>query len=1418
MADELRYPWQRYVHPLQMFLPLDEDGLREPAPAGRFNPGAVPGPVPNGWSRLGDLRHLPVLAVLGERGVGKSVMLADERAHLAAEGASVRLLDAGSADPDIFRAELTDAVAWVRAHAERTSDFPANRPEKIAHVLIDGLDDLVLEPARSARVLARYASELASVSGVQVRLRMTCRTPLWPLYQEQLADFLGPVPTVAVAPLSREEVALAAQTRGVDPQALLAQLRLRGLMPWVRYPAMLNAILELAAGNAQIPGDVPGLFERMLLHLCEPGPGAVTDASLAPAQVVLDAATAIAGYTVLTGRFGIMLAETLLPPSPVITSAGALIGVVNRTVDGVELSMPLIRQVAESGIYTGRSDQVYMPSHGSYADYLAARFLHRASLPVERVLDLLLGPLLDGRRRVLLPLIDVAGHLASMNPQIRLALHERDPRALLRADLTAWSVADRKALVDALLASASSLDDNTLDLSVLGRVAHPGLAGQLRPILERHDDAPQVELALAVADACRLQELTATLVDLAADDGAPVEWRLKALAALARPIPEHHARRLQDVARTGTDADLTAGVIDALWPESIPATELTPLLPTSFTTPPSERQRLMLSWRLPVASRNDQLPGLLDWAVTATASTTGYIRESGVLILARAARLTTAPHSMSADPVADTAATDGSETALAKALANVAAHNGFFQQFEWNPVGEVLQHAPGLRHAVITELVAEQEPEKIPVYLRDWPGLFDRADAAWILTRLEEAPQETVAGWISVLLTVADLGDPEIFTAVYEVRDHMPLLAEQLPLTCSTRSEIARVAGERAHRHATLRAQAEQPEPPLEEHLAACLDQDFDAHPWQAWPLLQSALLTSAATTQPVGQPSWTQHGRALRLLDEPLATRVRDAAAQFLATVPADSVAILDNSQPQPNTVTLPYALTEAALHGIAAFLVLAEQEPDLLEQLSDDRWRLWSAPLLHLDTNFNEPALAAVRALVARAHRAGPHTFPDVVVDQVRRQHLRFAAPGAFTLLAGCWPQADLDAQLAERAVALDDEPELAEALLRGVLAQHDSPAARDAAQRLLAALPDDREPSPTTVSATVALLSPPLPWLTVPDAPVWRALLGNSQLYARVLQRATAPGWGDWPNALQVAPPATVADLYAKARDLYPPSDDPTPGPGVWATPRARLADVRDQMLRIFAEHADTVGFARLRAFAEEENRPDVFEPLLRTAYTGAIRYDWNPPHIDQLRQLLRDPDRRIIQDSASLRELILEALDELQANLQGSDALAHLLWNRTSAECTPKPEVSLSDLVAWSLKQRLAGKRIVINREVQIRRPRKSGLPDSVDIHIEAPAASPNGVRAVVLIEVKGGWNRDIETDMRNQLHDRYLAAEPEAVGIYLIGYYLCDAWTASTGRADHGSYPSFEAMRHQFTEAAGKLPRSITSVILDVTCQ
>lgn len=74
---------------------------------------------------------------------------------------------------------------------------------------------------------------------------------------------------------------------------------------------------------------------------------------------------------------------------------------------------------------------------------------------------------------------------------------------------------------------------------------------------------------------------------------------------------------------------------------------------------------------------------------------------------------------------------------------------------------------------------------------------------------------------------------------------------------------------------------------------------------------------------------------------------------------------------------------------------------------------------------------------------------------------------------------------------------------------------------------------------------------------------------------------------------------------------------------------------------------------------------------------------------------------------------------------------------------------SDLVASYLLQGIGGHRVVINREVQVRRPGFPGL--RTDIQIEAPALEGTGNDPIkVVIECKGCWNNSLDTALVNQL--------------------------------------------------------------------
>ncbi len=74
---------------------------------------------------------------------------------------------------------------------------------------------------------------------------------------------------------------------------------------------------------------------------------------------------------------------------------------------------------------------------------------------------------------------------------------------------------------------------------------------------------------------------------------------------------------------------------------------------------------------------------------------------------------------------------------------------------------------------------------------------------------------------------------------------------------------------------------------------------------------------------------------------------------------------------------------------------------------------------------------------------------------------------------------------------------------------------------------------------------------------------------------------------------------------------------------------------------------------------------------------------------------------------------------------------------------------------------------------------------------------------MIIEVKGCWNKKLMTAMKGQLVDRYLAESDCRHGLYLVGWFLCDAWDDEDYRkGDTPTWPLQQAREHLQKQAAG----------------
>lgn len=210
--------------------------------------------------------------------------------------------------------------------------------------------------------------------------------------------------------------------------------------------------------------------------------------------------------------------------------------------------------------------------------------------------------------------------------------------------------------------------------------------------------------------------------------------------------------------------------------------------------------------------------------------------------------------------------------------------------------------------------------------------------------------------------------------------------------------------------------------------------------------------------------------------------------------------------------------------------------------------------------------------------------------------------------------------------------------------------------------------------------------------------------------------------------------------------------------------------------------------------------------------ARRNTWIPPTPEELLKLASNKRFRLIRSSDDLLLAVEESLNDLQRKLYGETPAVRDLWLQVKwshitrwteyllsklgvsyrredfipdvvkrhlgkAEYNrgvfiPGEENDLSDYIGRHLKENLKHRGVIVNREVEIRRGEETDI--KVEVNVLGKQANSDG-HYTVIIEVKGSWNSELNKAMKTQLVDRYLKDYHSHHGLYVIGWFYCDAW-------------------------------------------
>lgn len=258
----------------------------------------------------------------------------------------------------------------------------------------------------------------------------------------------------------------------------------------------------------------------------------------------------------------------------------------------------------------------------------------------------------------------------------------------------------------------------------------------------------------------------------------------------------------------------------------------------------------------------------------------------------------------------------------------------------------------------------------------------------------------------------------------------------------------------------------------------------------------------------------------------------------------------------------------------------------------------------------------------------------------------------------------------------------------------------------------------------------------------------------------------------------PASVLADVYLWLRAKFPPDTDPQFDDVHAVGPREQIGHWRDNLLGRLRDRGTPDSVQAVRAIAAALPADRWLTRTLATAEAALRRNQWSPIPLPQLLRLAADRRTMLVNDAAALCAAVAAALEEIQTRLTGATPESHYLWDSHARR--PKSEDEISDYIANELSRVLTARGAVVNREVQIRRNRPSGIGERPDLLVDAaPASGPDTEPLSVPVEVKGAWNGKLRTAMRDQLVKHYMRDTAATYGIYVVAWPDLESWTDTT---------------------------------------
>ncbi|SPP64808.1 NACHT domain-containing protein [Nitrospira lenta] len=1391
--SNIRFNWERFWHPRGSSLNLTDGGyLPDPhSQTGRFaNPQIL---------SLSKIHESKALVLLGDPGMGKSTVLADEEL----------LLKSTPRDP-------TDRHLFINLRSYQTEtrviadtfDSPILKDwltgTHTLHLFLDSLDEGLL----SVKVLASLlADQLKRLPSDRLRLRIACRTIEWPsLLEEGLAEWLGQeaVQYYVLAPLRKADVEESARASGLDVKAFLNQVESSGAVPFAIKPVTLKFLLMLSQKQGGLPSSQIELYlagcRELVAEKSKSRIAAREAGQLSPDQRLAVAAR-IAACMVFGNRNAIYSGMDLPESSDEDMLLRDLSGGY-ETDNGARFTITEkeIRETLSTGLFSTRGLNRIGWGHQTYAEFLAAWHLKKHDVSVAQIKSLIIHPD-DSSEKTIPQLGETAAWLAGMISEIFESIVQTEPDLLLRSEVATGDSQQRAALVEALLQLFEGETTFDRDSEHYQNLSHPGLANQLLPyIVDKTKGFIVRRVAIDITESCNVQSLNEAFLAVVLDPSDSLDIRVQAAYAIGRIGDDATRKRLKPLVAVDTSDDvrdeLKGCVLRALWPFHITAAELFAHLKEPRSEGFVGAYRFFLSSELATNLTPEDLVSALQFI--SNLSQPRHEMDTSLESLMDSIVMK-AWENLNEPGVTD---------ALAKFVASRLKHHDALIRGKLVKTGHLtfLQDEDKRRRLlkeVLSVTAEDPNSEATWIVFTDTP-IVRSEDFYWLISFLDTNPGSAIQSIVVDLLSRLFDRSPEHLDAIYTAGNKHPLVASKFnwvwePILLDS----AHVQQLKARHEKEEAWQRRRDKPPLSpspaERLARALEECEGCNPSAWWSVTRELTLEPTSTNYSYGfewnvmkLPGWVSADEATR-------ERIAHVAEKYIQSGVPPTSNWLGTGQ-----------WSWSVMSQWSAVALLQNVRPMVMQNLLPDQIEKWCPIILAFPFLDNDSDRSVKEELLTLAHRKSPHAVLDTAKVLIEKEIEQGETIHIAKELNGIWDER-IGNLLLQYAKSNETKPKSMGSLL-SVLFAHDNLGAQSFATSLISVPPPTADPERARAVAAAQTLI-----LDTKDAGwsiVWPAMQADEDFGKQIILGVCSDYASIGPRLNE----DQLADLYVWLTHRFDSPNHPS-GRAHWVGPSEHIDMWRNAIILLLTHRGSSRACDAIKRLQRELPELEWLKWVLVDAQTEARRATWVPPRPHEIIKLTADRKFCLIQSGDQLLELLIESLERFQSLLQGETPEAPYLWDNVSkSDSRPKDENMFSDYVKIFLEKDLKTKGIILNREVRIHRGQRT------DIHVDAITQAAPGEpydSITVIIECKGCWNPGLYDAMKDQLAEMYLKNNHCQHGLYLVGWFNCVNWSAQDGRKGQAERlcPKIDDTRQTLAASALELSNSpirIRSVVLDAS--